>query len=118
MKKQLRDEWVKALRSGEYKQGRRGRLREKDADGNVCHCCVGVLQELLGDPNKEIDDNRWTYLDELKITALLPSAASHFSNISDVQMRDARYKLAEMNDNGYSFTQIADWIEANIPVEP
>jgi len=43
--------WVKALRSGKYKQGR-NRLRKKDR-----FCCLGVLCELERPRAKEIQ--RW-----------------------------------------------------------
>ncbi len=41
MNKKVRDLWIQALKSGEFKQGR-GRL--KNASGN--YCCLGVLCEL------------------------------------------------------------------------
>jgi hypothetical protein len=40
-------EWLRALRSGEYKQGRRVL---KDDDG--AYCCLGVLCELVGAPTE------------------------------------------------------------------
>lgn len=44
--KELKDEWVAALRSGNYKQGT-GKLKSFD-----CYCCLGVLACLLEKSNK------------------------------------------------------------------
>jgi hypothetical protein len=41
MKEEWKDKWVKALRSGEYKQG-----RERLRSGNQ-FCCLGVLADLV-----------------------------------------------------------------------
>jgi len=47
MDKEIKDEWVAALRSGEYKQGQKVLCsREPDGDGER-HCCAGVLCEVL-----------------------------------------------------------------------
>lgn len=50
MKQELKDKWVAALRSGEYKQSTSmGQLRTpKDSDKGVLHCCLGVLAEVAG----------------------------------------------------------------------
>ncbi len=45
MQNELRSEWVKALRSGEYVQGE-GKLYS-DYDGT--YCCLGVLCRILPD---------------------------------------------------------------------
>lgn len=46
MKKAIADQWVKALRSGKYKQGQ-GKLYR---DGNDSYCCLGVLCKISGRP--------------------------------------------------------------------
>lgn len=45
MKKGYMKKWVKALRSGKYKQGKSFLKRE---DGT--YCCLGVLTEVCGEP--------------------------------------------------------------------
>lgn len=45
-KRANRRAWIKALRSGEYKQTW-GRLCEVDPDGDKHHCCLGVACEVL-----------------------------------------------------------------------
>ena len=44
MKKEIAKKWVKALRSGKYKQGKRA--LKVETKNNVRHCCLGVLCEL------------------------------------------------------------------------
>ena len=45
MNKAIARRWVRALRSGKYKQGRRY-LKQKDDNGKLRYCCLGVLCEL------------------------------------------------------------------------
>lgn len=96
--KELKDRWIAALRSGKYKQGQR-RLRWFDDT----FCCLGVLCDVRDgrDSWKEME-NLECYLNKTGNTAM----------IYDVSQGD---ELAVMNDNGDSFSKIADWIEANVP---
>jgi hypothetical protein len=45
MNQEVKAQWLDALRSGEYQQGKFG-LTRKCADGTVRHCCLGVLCDL------------------------------------------------------------------------
>ena len=45
LKPAVKKKWLKALRSGEFQQGR-GRLRDWKEDGSRCYCCLGVLAEI------------------------------------------------------------------------
>lgn len=54
MKKRVLTKWLKALRSGKYKQGR-GALCQIDKKGNESFCCLGVLCDLY---NKEQKSNK------------------------------------------------------------
>ena len=54
MKKRVLTKWLKALRSGKYKQGR-GALCQIDKKGNESFCCLGVLCDLY---NKEQKRNK------------------------------------------------------------
>lgn len=45
MKKSVKEAWVEALRSGEYKQGE-GYLCQMGIDGAIRHCCLGVLTDM------------------------------------------------------------------------
>lgn len=59
MKKRVLTKWLKALRSGKYKQGR-GALCQIDKKGNESFCCLGVLCDLY---NKEQKRNKKRGLD-------------------------------------------------------
>ena len=48
MNKETKNEWLQALKSDKYVQGS-GQLRGKNADGIVCHCCLGVLADVMGE---------------------------------------------------------------------
>lgn len=47
MDKKIKAKWVKALRSGEYKQTD-SQLDRVDEGGSVSHCCLGVLRRVQG----------------------------------------------------------------------
>ena len=98
MNKQLRDEWVRALRSGEYEQGR-GRLRKGNGE-DAKYCCLGVLGVVCGSPDIE----------------LLHDVMTHINATTEL-LTSLRMRLIDMNDRDLmSFPEIADWIEANVPV--
>src|SRR4051812_42693305 len=50
MKSELKEEWLRALRSGEYKQARGAlhRMRTDLYNAAEGHCCLGVLCEVVG----------------------------------------------------------------------
>ena len=48
MRKEVMKKWVKALRSGKFKQGM-GTLKQFNSKGVAQHCCLGVLCELYND---------------------------------------------------------------------
>jgi hypothetical protein len=107
LKKQLRDEWVKALRSGEYEQGRH-RLQ---SEGNR-FCCLGVLclvAEQIGFVTPVRDSIEGSPLKGASLTFQPDGLIDQVRNVeSDVMCA---------NDSGQTFVQIADWIEVNVPVE-
>jgi len=87
----IKKEWIKALRSGKYKQGT-GKLQKESR-----YCCLGVLQVITG----------------LKVGSSTLLAKQHFDSNSCVKGLPIKtqHTLAEYNDGGYSFAQIADFIE-------
>ena len=94
MDKELKAKWVKALRSGKYEQGRTHLHR----DGH--YCCLGVLLDVAGAPREEWDGACLApFCDDLRDKYLEFKTAS---------------KLAEMNDSGDTFAEIANYIEANL----
>lgn len=116
-------EWVDALRSGKYEQGQ-NRLRTND-----CFCCLGVYCDLI-DPHRwkhlpslstsEYDYYDWkgedgyykewmpAYLSE-KLGLIGGSGALPIDVILD--KIGGIVKLADLNDQKFTFIQIADLLE-------
>ncbi len=95
MDRKLRDKWLKALRSGKFRQAQ-GRLRRVDRKtGEESFCCLGVLGTCSG-ASKETLRSKEMY--------------GNSCGLNNNQTR----KLSTMNDTGQSFEQISNWIERNV----
>ena len=96
MNSEIKAQWVEALRSGNYKQGR-GFLHSKSGT----YCCLGVLCDI-----KQKD---------VRKTELLCGTFPNYwlLNWAELDFNTA-VDLALKNDNGVSFEEIADWIETNL----
>lgn len=107
MNKELVDRWLEALESGEYKQGR-GSLHPK---GDT-FCCLGVLCDLFGDGSWGIADNLNVYVpkNDGPITVSMPPGKLWDS----LGLSINQGKLANMNDKGKSFVEIAAYIRQEI----
>lgn len=122
MKAELKEKWVKALRSREFKQGQ-GSLKELvDVEKNkVVHCCLGVLHEISGGKwhRDKYDDPNQTGVFKTGGNSTTTSASDSFleGKYMNGLDEDTQKQLAEMNDNGKKFYQIANWIEKNIPTK-
>lgn len=105
MKAELKAKWIAALRSGEYKQGMGGLRRY--VYGDVVYCCLGVVCEVMGYHYRsevyETETGHVVHVDKLVV--------GDFEN--ELALKQQAH-LAEMNDRGWTFTDIADWIEANV----
>jgi hypothetical protein len=122
MKKKIAEKWVKALRSGKYKQGRHA-LKYKTKAGVTRHCCLGVLCELYQKEHKrklKTEAERGTEeLRDCKVmkfgdcNGTLPEKVMIWSGIGidDGGLPDGR-TLAQMNDHGDDFEDIAYVIES------
>lgn len=105
----LRTRWIAALRSGKYKQGV-GCLR----DSTDRMCCLGVLCDLV-DPNGWIDDGEeWQWRQP---GASYGSAKYPPDEITALAFEGSRGELATRNDQGVSFADIADYVEAQTALE-
>lgn len=100
--------WVAALRSGEYKQGK-GYLCLND-----CYCCMGVLCE-VGGVDKVQTSERLTYAYNGESQYAPASAVAFVGLFSSRGDMPNSKPLTLMNDNGASFSQIADIIESEPP---
>lgn len=111
--------WVKALRSGEYKQGQ-GQLRKYNS-----FCCLGVACEISGSsyegdrayPSQEIATQIYGLQTRGGALELTPDCP-HYQRIADFYdpygggVGITNVELAGLNDGpGLTFDQIADIIE-------
>ncbi len=98
--KKLKTRWIKALRSGKYKQTT-GSL--KDCTG---FCCLGVLCDLVDKTNwREGQYGEFSY--GTSKTGYMPYRMG-------ILGRATQKQLAEMNDDQDSFEEIADYIKENV----
>lgn len=100
MKKELKQKWVYALRSGKYQQGY-SKLRTIDEK----YCCLGVLYDVSGQKWKENKDFG-CYQTTAAFYGVLGKIGRNMG--LDEQQEIA---LITMNDKKDSFKDIADWIE-------
>lgn len=96
--------WIDALKSGKYLQCTQV---FKDDEYN---CALGVLIELYNDvhPSEQID---------IEATESFPSVVSQWAGLKSYDPEKKMYgfvDVMEMNDAGKSFTELADFIEANL----
>lgn len=97
MDAELKKKWIEALRSGKYEQAK-GVLRNGDA-----YCCLGVLCSL--DP--EFRD--WAQYSQ---SVSAPPVAR--TGLCGGGFPSPALQLAEMNDKGATFDEIANHIEAHL----
>lgn len=95
MNKVLKAKWVKALRSGKYKQID-GWLKKYLEDGSTGFCCLGVLQDICPTPIPKFD---YGFIKE----ELLDEEDCGIP-------KKLQVRLAHYNDAGRSF----EWIASNI----
>lgn len=108
MKKAHAMKWINALRSGDFKQGFAGKLK----DDNGGYCCLGVLCEifpemnLAGDSLSELENGT-----EIGLSSIgeLPSINGH-DYPSLAELNDGTISQYSL-DGRYSFDEIADIIQ-------
>jgi hypothetical protein len=126
----IKAQWVAALRSGEYEQGK---MRLRSADDK--YCCLGVLCEIavkaaVIPAPVQADDPvaSWSYGEEAEWLAL-PGAVTEWAGLEDANPIIAGESLASWNDGktaecacgtcqtqpeAKSFSEIADLIQENL----
>ncbi|GAB3326237.1 hypothetical protein GCM10027299_25370 [Larkinella ripae] len=108
MNAEIKTKWLAALRSGEYQQAQCA-LRVVNLKGEYQHCCLGVLADLIDPKAWQIMNSRKAYkhgVDGISYPSqkVLEKADLAYDNASE---------LADMNDCGQTFLEIADYIETN-----
>ena len=135
MFKEVMVKWVKALRSGKFKQGT-GTLKQFNNKGVAQHCCLGVLCELYNDsmrkskkktiPEKVYDNDsdfshgysrfggkKEDLPKEVKDWAGMKNSLGKFQANEVDEYGDREECLADLNDMGQKFKTIANIIEKN-----
>jgi hypothetical protein len=107
--KQVKRKWLKALRSGEYRQGR-GCLRSKGKTFDT-FCCLGVLLDIT-DPKAWDRTLQSLYLwGTERAECALPESVRDEIGLDD----EEEGTLITLNDDGGNgFKRIANWIEKNL----
>lgn len=134
MKKAVKKKWLEALRSGEYKQGKRT-LRRIELDGGYSYCCLGVLAELAVKEGvidaPKLEGTRTVYgrweegTNDWGSTAALPSKVVDWAFTKKEIQRQGRPDLADPRPDGVhlsywndqrnkNFDEIADLIEEHL----
>lgn len=98
---EVKAKWIAALRSGDYMQGT-GELKSQDGR----FCCLGVLEDI--EPSVRKDGPHRGVLHSMTWERL--GGTNRFVCPPTVLCQTV---LSEMNDQGRSFAEIADFIEAN-----
>jgi hypothetical protein len=101
VKKSIKEKWVAALRSNDYKQGI-GSLRDGDT-----YCCLGVLCDVVNPRGWRKDGFSYK---KKKGDIILPHTLSEELGVTPTDQS----KLSNMNDSGFNFDSIADYIEENL----
>jgi hypothetical protein len=128
MNKRVMKKWIKALRSGKYKQGK-GYLKQFNSKNEPRHCCLGVLCELYDQQMKKnhkktlftehmIDSETVEFISFNKHDGGLPKEVREWANMinpcGEFINKDRVEYLSDLNDDGKKFSTIADIIEKNV----
>ena len=129
MKKRIKNKWLKALRSGEYRQGKDQLCELNGYTGEYEFCCLGVLenlyclehnldfepgQMLAGEHSIECAkwaglDNEDTNIDRMKVRMKTSWSGYHvYDKVLAFEF------LQTKNDEGWTFNRIANWIEKRL----
>ena len=111
MNPELKKRWVDALRSGEYQQGT-SVLRDK----NDRRCCLGVLCEFVPVEVTQSNSAFYEYTFEVPEDYILNDYKDRSGGVPSflVHSDDAAILVRMNDDQGKSFSEIADYIEANL----
>ena len=115
---EVKAKWLAALRSGDFKQGQ-GSLHTIEPVVGERFCCLGVLCKLAADEGvipapirSDFARKNWVVYDGA--ASLLPKSVSRWSGIADgfgAYGESGLATLANDNDAGMTFPEIADIIE-------
>ena len=113
MFKDIADKWTDALRSGSYEQGAEFLRQNND------FCCLGVLCDLyIQEHNVDEPARKSWMMGSFRVSegehedVVLPLAVKEWSGMQSVEgVLTASDPLSTLNDQGSTFSEIADIIE-------
>jgi len=113
--KAFAEKWIAALRSGEYKQGQEALMIEGPYNDKK-YCCLGVACDVVGINILSSYENAFpcTLSNTDALPKLLVQNHSFKAGLSEKAQTTFVSKVAALNDDGKTFPEIADWIEANV----
>jgi len=124
MNSKIKQVWIEKLRSGEYSQGK-NELRSP----NNKFCCLGVLCDIyLKEHNQEwisSSDGHYYLLSEDENyfgpeSEILTQEVAEWAELNDksplvkIGVDAIQERLTVLNDQGYSFSEIADFIQNSL----
>jgi len=107
MDPEAKAKWIEALRSGIYPQ------TQKILRNDEGFCCLGVACDVFGarwKPARSSDSSYFAVAKGEAQSAIIPTPIRDKIGLG----ADDEWTLTRINDNGHSFAEIADWIEANL----
>lgn len=127
MDPEKRDEWIRRLESGEYPQTQARLVNSQhwtdEGEKKNAYCCWGVLCEMaVEDPESGIerDPEHHEYFRDQhgnRMWAYPTAAVLEWAGIPPQVNLDGEpiehTHVAQMNDTGFEFPQIAEWIRTN-----
>lgn len=120
MDERIKEEWIRRLESGNYKQGE-GYLKRRGSDGEVRYCCLGVLMEMAAEEGvitSVEDGGRWYFdSDGVGLTRKVMEWAGIEGNRGGLVATEPEgmLPLSDFNDNkDYGFNMIAQVIREKL----
>lgn len=107
--KKVKEKWVKALRSGKYKQGQNCLWNGGRGDAAE-YCCLGVAKAIKLCKKSKANG----FDEETKKFIFSSEDYPNYFVSSRFLAPELQSKLANMNDEGSNFEDIATWIEKNL----
>lgn len=115
--KKFKTDWIKALRSGNYKQGSGALASEHEYTTKTSYCCLGVACDVAGEDIAQFIDEEWITNDYVANAFTLVPTELHGEGEDNILVE----KLSMMNDakdkyqlHEHNFLDIAEWIETNV----
>lgn len=118
--KKIKRKWLKALRSGEYKQARAALYVPAKAG----FCCLGVLQHCTSGGLVEVDNDfpeyfrdtpsaKWYADNGIEMDVLRPND-DYVSDADETTLMQMNDRMGMYTTKKMGFKKIANWIEKNI----